>query len=66
VLKAVVFVAFVAVLIYLLTRVIERGLAARPPRSRRPRGPIGPDDDQDFIWNLNKKRRHPRDEGPVD
>jgi len=64
VLKAVLFVALIAVLIYFLTRAIENGLAGRPRRTPKspPRGPLGPDDDQDFIWNLNKKRRHDKDE----
>ena len=61
-LKAVLFVAFIAVLIYLVTRAIEGGLTARPRRRPfgppPPSGPLGPDDDPDFIWNLNKKRRH--------
>ena len=60
-LKAVIFVAFVAVLIYFITRAIESGLAARPRRTPKPRRPVGPDDDQDFIWNLNKKRRQKDD-----
>ena len=51
-------------MIYFVTRAIEAGLAGRPRRTRKspPRGPLGPDDDQDFIWNLNKKRRHDKDE----
>jgi len=63
VLKAVLFVALIAVMIYFVTRAIERGVSARPPRPRprRPQGPIGPDDDQDFIWRLNKKRRNPEE-----
>jgi hypothetical protein len=61
VLKAVIFVALVAVVIYFVTRAIERGIAARPGPPKRPRRPLGPDDDQDFIWGLNKKRRHPEE-----
>jgi len=61
VLKAVLFVALVAILIYFLTRAMERGLARRPRRPSNPRPPLGPDDDQDFIWGLNKKRRHPEE-----
>ena len=33
------------------------------PEYERPR-PLGPDDDPDFIWGLNKKRRHPEDPPP--
>jgi len=61
VLKAVLFVALIAVMIYFVTRAIERGISTRPPRPRRPQRPIGPDDDQDFIWRLNKKRRNPEE-----
>jgi len=61
VLKAVLFVALVAILIYLLTRAIERGVTRRPRRPSGPPPPLGPDDDQDFIWGLNKKRRHPEE-----
>lgn len=57
VLKAVLFVAVVAVAIYFLTLAIERGLARRPRRTPRLQRPLGPDDDQDFIWELNKKRK---------
>ncbi len=58
-------VAF-ALLVYLVVRVIQRrglkgpegppdgGLRRPPPR------PLGPDDDPDFLWNLDKRKRHPR------
>lgn len=63
-------VAF-AVLVYVLIRVIQRrrlkgpdgppdgGLRRPPPR------PLGPDDDPDFLWGLDKDKRHPkkRDDG---
>ncbi len=61
VLVAVVF----AVAVYLVIRVIQRrglrgpegpaGGTRRPP----PR-PLGPDDDPDFLWDLDKRKRHPR------
>ena len=59
--KFVFVILLLAVLTYLLVRVIERRGVSRPgptPPSR----PLGPDDDPDFIWRLNKKRR--RDEDP--
>jgi hypothetical protein len=54
-----------AVAIYLLVRVFqERGmLPDRPARPRRP-GPrriVAPDDDEDFLRDLDRKRREPED-----
>ena len=60
----------IAAAVYVLVRVIERrglsrGPRSGPPRSAPPpRGPIGPDDDPDFLWGLDKKRRHPEDDPP--
>lgn len=59
-------VILIAVAVYLTTRVIQkRGIAAAPPlRSRpKPQPPriIGPDDDPDFLRDLERKRRHPED-----
>jgi hypothetical protein len=63
VLKFVIVVLLIAVAIYLLVRVIERrGVAPRMPTPPSRRGPLGPDDDDDFLWGLNKKRRHPPEE----
>lgn len=50
---------------YLLVRVFqERGLlpqrSARPPRQARPRA-VAPDDDEDFLRDLDRKRRDPED-----
>jgi hypothetical protein len=66
--KFVIVVVLIAVAIYLLIRVIERRGLARPgdpsgPFGPTPHGPLGPDDDPDFIWGLNKKKRHPDDPG---
>lgn len=65
-LKFVLVVALVAVAVYYLMRALDRrGMTPRPPSTPTPpRGPLGPDDDPDFIWGLNKKRRHPGDEPP--
>ncbi len=60
VLVAVVF----AIAVYVLIRVIQRrglqgpdgpagGIRRPPPR------PLGPDDDPDFLWGLDKRKRHP-------
>ena len=49
-------VAVAAVLIYLTVRLIERrGTKAIPKPKPRP---LGPDDDPDFLWDLDKKKRH--------
>ena len=62
--KFVIVVLLLAVATYLLVRVIERRGVARPGPSTPPERPLGPDDDPDFIWGLNKKRRHPDEDPP--
>lgn len=61
-------VVLFAVAVYLLVRVIERRGVRRPggPEGGSggsgglpPRGPVGPDDDPDFLWDLDKKLRRP-------
>jgi hypothetical protein len=65
VLKFLLVVIIVAAAIYFTTRVIQRrGLL--PPRSPEQR-PFGPDDDPDFLRDLDRKRfrrRKPEDPGP--
>ena len=60
-LKLLLVVILVAVAIYLVTRAIQqRGL--RPAPSRRPAAPprvLGPDDDPDFLRDLDRRRKHP-------
>ena len=69
-----------AVAVYLLVRVVQRrglrgpgnggsGGTGRPggPGGRPgPPRPLGPDDDPDFLWRLDRDKRHPRkdDGGP--
>lgn len=65
-LKVLLVVLLLAVLIYGLTRVIQRrGIAGRPPGKRpAPRPdprPMGPDDDPEFLRDLERKRRQPPD-----
>lgn len=65
-LKVLLVVALFAVATYLLVRVIERRGVARPsgPRQTRPRPqarPVAPDDDEDFLRDLDRKRKHPED-----
>ena len=65
-LKFLLVVALFGALVYLTVRVIERrGVRPAPrPQKQEPR-PLGPDDDPEFLWNLDKKKRHPEDpEGP--
>ncbi len=71
VLKFLLVVILFALATYFLVRVLqERGLpggggGGRPPKPSGPRGPrtppriIAPDDDEDFLRNLDKKRRNP-------
>jgi hypothetical protein len=64
VLKVLLVVLVFAIATYALIRVIERrGIQPRLPRPhprQQPR-PFGPDDDEDFLRDLERKRRHPED-----
>ncbi len=63
-LKFLLVVILVAVMIYLTVRVIQRrGIAPPPRRPAPPPRPMGPDDDPDFLRDLDRKRRrkHPED-----
>jgi hypothetical protein len=70
VLKVLLVVVLFAVVTYALIRVIERRGVSRPIRrrpepKRPPARPVAPDDDEDFLRDLDRKRRHPEDpEGP--
>jgi len=74
VLKVLLVVLLFAALTYALIRVIERrGVARRPrgdgpsPRPRQQSRPVAPDDDPDFLRDLDRKRRQPPDpEAPLD
>jgi hypothetical protein len=66
VLKFLLLVVLIAVAVYLTTRAIQkRGIAPAPPRRPRPKPQpprfIGPDDDPDFLRDLDRKRKHPED-----
>ena len=57
-LKVLVVVALFALAIYLLARVVQRrGILDDRPGRR----PFAPDDDPDFLRDLDRKRRHPDD-----
>jgi hypothetical protein len=65
VLRVLLVVVLFAVATYCLIRVIERRGVARPVRRRQeprpePR-PLAPDDDIEFLRDLDRKRRHPED-----
>jgi hypothetical protein len=65
VLKVLLVVVLFAVATYCLIRVIERRGVARPVRRRpepRPeQRPASPDDDEEFLRDLDRKRKHPED-----
>jgi hypothetical protein len=64
VLKFLLVVILLGVAIYFTVRIVQnRGIAPRsqPPRPVRPPRPMGPDDDPDFLRDLDRKRRHPED-----
>jgi hypothetical protein len=63
VLKVLFLVALLALAIYLVVRTVQgHGVVQKrqPPR-RPPTRPIAPDDDVDFLRDLDRKRRHPDD-----
>jgi hypothetical protein len=59
VLKFLLVVILIAVMVYLTVRVIQRRGILPPPRRSTPPRPLGPDDDPDFLRDLNRKRKHP-------
>jgi hypothetical protein len=63
VLRFLLVVILVAVAVYFTVRAIQRrGVAPGPrrPKAQPPR-PMGPDDDPDFLRDLDRKRKHPED-----
>lgn len=64
-LKVLLVVVLFAVVTYYTIRVIERRGISRPVRRRpEPRveqRPVAPDDDEEFLRDLDRKRRHPED-----
>jgi hypothetical protein len=61
--KVLVLVALLALAIYLVVRTVQgRGsVQPRKPQRRPPARPVAPDDDPDFLRDLDRKRRHPGD-----
>lgn len=71
-LRLLVFLALFAAVVYAAFWLIERRKQQRPGGGSGqplPRGPVGPDDDDDFLRELERKRRHTKpgsgDEGPT-
>jgi hypothetical protein len=63
VLKVLVLVVLLALAIYLVVRTVQRkGLLDQHRPQRRP---FAPDDDPDFLRDLDRKRRHPDDPDAV-
>ena len=63
-LRLVVFLALLAAVVYTFFWLIERrnpGGSGGPGPKPIPRGPVGPDDDEDFLRELERKRRHSKD-----
>jgi hypothetical protein len=60
VLKFLLVVILIAVAVYLLVRVVQRR-GIMPTKHQPPPRPFGPDDDPDFLRDLDRKRKHPED-----
>ncbi len=59
-LRVLLYVLLLAVMFYALFWAIGR--RNNLPPSTMPRGPVGPDDDEDFLRELDRKRRHRTDD----
>ncbi|GAA2148831.1 hypothetical protein GCM10009844_27790 [Nocardioides koreensis] len=58
-LKFLLLVILLAVAVYFTVRAIQRRGVL--PRHQPPPRPFGPDDDPDFLRDLDRKRKHPKD-----
>lgn len=56
-LKVLLAVVVIALVVYGITRVIERRGVPRPVRRREPPRQVAPDDDPEFLWRLEAERR---------
>ncbi len=64
-LRLLLFLALLAAVVYAVFWLIERRSRGGGSGGRAvPRGPVGPDDDEDFLRELERKRRHRKGEGP--
>jgi hypothetical protein len=64
-LRLLIFLALLAAVVYAVFWLIERRAQNGGSGGKAvPRGPVGPDDDEDFLRELERKRRHQKGEGP--
>lgn len=71
--RFVVYLLLLAALLYAVFWAIDRrrsaggpgsGSSSRPPTPPKPRGPVGPDDDEAFLRDLERKRRREQGDPP--
>jgi len=62
------YVILIAVAVYFVVRALQdrgdlpgAGARPRPRRPRTPPKPVAPDDDEDFLRELDRRRREPED-----
>ncbi|MCY7396967.1 MAG: hypothetical protein LH468_12620 [Nocardioides sp.] len=63
-LKLLILVLVIAVAVYFTIRALQQDGAPTPkrrPRTRPPERVQGPDDDDDFLRDLDRRRKHPED-----
>ena len=62
-LRFVVFIALFAMVVYAGFWLLDRrnGGGGKKAAKPIPRGPVGPDDDEDFLRELERRRRHSKD-----
>ncbi len=58
--KVLLLIIVVAITLYLLLRLLDRRSRQTPPRT------LAPDDDLDFLRDLNRRQRHANDEAQTD
>jgi hypothetical protein len=64
-LRLVVFLALFAAVVYACFWLIDRRNDGGGNNGSKPipRGPVGPDDDEEFLHELERRRRHSKDDG---
>jgi hypothetical protein len=69
VLRLIIWLILIGLVVYAVFWAIDRRSTRRPPapptrRRRVPPAPRGPDDDEEFLRDLDRKWRHRRDDPP--